>query len=950
MYHYATSLFQGYVLNRAFFGHFCFNFVTIHACARLSFLAIPCGMNNAMQDEKPKLTPMMAQYMAIKNNHQDSILFYRMGDFYEMFFDDAVTAAKVLDIALTKRGKTDGTDIPMCGVPWHSHENYLARLIKAGHRVAICDQIETPDQAKARAKKEGLPVSKALVQRDVIRIVTPGTLTEDHLLDARSSNYLAGIYLDRKQGAIAWLDLSTGHFYVESVAFDRLPSTLDRIGAHEILVSQSAIQNEDLFETFIPYEDCLTVQSDSLFDSKNADSFLCDLYKTDTLESFGSFSKIEITIAGALADYAQRTQKGSLPYIRPIIRHTSGSVMDIDGATRRNLEITQTVNGDKQGSLLNTIDRTITSGGGRLLQNYLSAPATVIDELHQRQSRITALLDHANLRETIHGILKSVPDMERALSRLTVGRGGPRDMAAIRDGLIASESLRSLFLSHKDIGQPFESICEALNFDHNESAFIDRLKQALKDDLPFLTRDGGFIAEGFSPQLDEQRALSKDSKTVMAKMQTEYAEKTGVSGLKITHNNVLGYFVEVTAKNADKLMVMGADNDNNALKSDNPFVHRQTLANVVRFTTPELSDLERNISKASEVALAIEMEIFNQFIIDIQKLAGTIGDKAVAIAAIDVAYGLAVLADDQSYCCPVLTDGYDFQIINGRHPVVEAALRKNNNQKFAPNDSDLSGTQQLWLLTGPNMAGKSTFLRQNAIIALMAQIGSYVPADQATIGIVDKIFSRVGASDDLARGRSTFMVEMVETAAILNQATDKSLVILDEIGRGTATFDGLSIAWATLEYLHDICQCRGLFATHYHELTKLSSKLDRAEAFSMAVKEWKGDIIFLHEVVKGAADHSYGVHVAKLAGLPAPVITRAKQILKQLEASETSGALAKLADDLPLFSNVIEQVETDKQADDLHTLATMIKDINPDELSPKEALEMLYTLKKHSGF
>lgn len=889
------------------------------------------------------LTPMMTQYMAIKEAHPDCLLFYRMGDFYELFFDDAVTASAVLDIALTKRGKTDDTDIPMCGVPWHSHEGYLARLIKAGHRVAICDQTETPEQAKERAKREGLPTSKTLVNRDVIRIVTPGTLTEDNLLDARASNYLACLVSKHGTCGLSWLDLSTGEFYAQSCDPKNLSGILERIGANEILVSDSLIQNPDLFETFMPWDRQLTTQGDSLFDQGNAHTRLKTLYNVETLDAFGSFDPQALTAAGVLIDYATRTQKGSLPHIRPLQSVMTGSVMEIDAATRRNLEITQTMNGERKGSLLHTIDRTVTAAGGRALTARLASPSTDIDTITSRLNEIECLIENHNVRDTLRDVLKSVPDMERALSRLTVGRGGPRDVQSIKIGLTAAENMRGILLAQKNNLAPLQSLSDQLTLSHDETHFLDRLNRALAEDLPFLARDGGFIAKGYSAELDNQRALRTDSKSVMAKMQAEYAERTGVSTLKITHNNVLGYFIEVTAKHADKLMVHG--NDNQQLADDNPFVHRQTLANVVRFTTPELSTLESKIAKASETALAIELEIFNQLVTDITRLANDITVKAQALAQLDIAAAFATLAIEDNYTRPTLTNDTTFTISKGRHPVVETALRKDNNQAFAANDCALDGADQLWLLTGPNMAGKSTFLRQNALIAILAQCGSYVPASSATIGIVDKVFSRVGASDDLARGRSTFMVEMVETAAILNQATDKSLVILDEIGRGTATFDGLSIAWATLEYLHGQIKCRGLFATHYHELTRLTATLNRLSPHAMAVKEWKGDIIFLHEVIKGAADQSYGVHVAKLAGLPSPVIARARQVLDQLQKSESSGTLAKLADDLPLFSTVVQTSAETAEKEAMEALAQMVNDIDPDSLTPREALDLIYKLK-----
>lgn len=899
-------------------------------------------MAKAQAKSQQTHTPMMAQYLTIKEAHPDCILFYRMGDFYEMFFDDAITASKVLDIALTKRGKTDGTDIPMCGVPWHSHEGYLARLIKAGHRVAICDQTETPEQAKARAKREGLPTSKALVNRDVVRIVTAGTLTEDHLLDARASNYLACITEKRDTFGLAWLDLSTGEFYAQSVALKSLGGTLEQISPNEILVPETLIQNPDLFEIFMPWDKALTVQPNSLFDTNNAENRLKDLYSIDTLDAFGTFEKHALTAAGSLIDYASRTQIGTLPHIRPLQSVHNGTVMDIDAATRRNLELTQTMTGERKGSLLSTIDRTITAAGGRLLTQRLNTPSTDLDTINHRLEQINNVYSHSDIHEVLSDRLKQIPDMERALSRITIGRGSPRDLKTIKDGLSASEDIRGLLLAHKNSLDALTDISYQLSFSNDETHCLDRLARALDDDLPFLARDGGFIREGYAPQLDEQRSLRSNSKQVMATMQADYASKTGVSTLKITHNNVLGYFIEVTAKHADKLMVHG--NDNDALASDNPFVHRQTLANVVRFTTPELSDLESKIAKASEVALAIELEIFDQLVTEISNLANLIGEKARALATLDVTCGFATLALEENYARPTLTDQLDFNIVGGRHPVVEAALKR-ENETFAANDCGLEDDNQLWLLTGPNMAGKSTYLRQNALIAILAQCGSYVPAESATIGLVDKVFSRVGASDDLARGRSTFMVEMVETAAILNQATEKSLVILDEIGRGTATFDGLSIAWSTLEYLHDEIKCRGLFATHYHELTRLTTTLDRLSPHAMAVKEWKGDIIFLHEVVSGAADQSYGVHVAKLAGIPAPVIARSKQVLELLQQSETSGALAKLADDLPLFSAVVKDTQNQEIIEADNKLRNELDTIDPDALTPRDALDILYRLK-----
>jgi len=903
-------------------------------------------MANAEQKQKiSKPTPMMTQYLAIKEAHPGSLLFYRMGDFYELFFDDAVTASKILDIALTKRGKTDGTDIPMCGVPWHSHESYLARLIKAGHRVAICDQTETPEEAKARAKRDGLPVSKTLVNRDVVRIVTAGTLTEDHLLDSKSSNYLTCLVKKRDDFGLSWLDISTGDFFAQSATIENLGGVLERIQPNEILVPDTLIQNPDMFEIFMPWDKAIMTQSSSLFDKTNAEKRLKSLYNVETLDAFGNFDESALTAAGSLIDYTTRTQKGSLPHIRPLQSIINQDVMDIDAATRRNLELSQTMIGEKKGTLLSVIDYCQTASGSRLLAQRLNAPSTNIATTKEHHDKIESLYNQSDIMESLSKILNKTPDIERALSRITIGRGTPRDLQNIASGLKTAEQIHGLLLSYKSSLQPFDIISQSLALTPNEAHLLDNLTRALDDNLPFLARDGGFIRQGYAANLDEQRTLKQNSKKIMATMQADYASKTGVSTLKITHNNVLGYFIEVTAKHADKLMVHG--NDNAQLTSENPFVHRQTLANVVRFTTPELSDLESKISKSSDISLAIEMEIFNNLINDISKLANAILEKSNALAQIDVACGLCTLAIEQDYVRPTMTNGFEFNIQGGRHPVVEHALRR-DHKTFSANNTQLESNDQLCLLTGPNMAGKSTYLRQNALIAILAQAGSYVPAQSATIGIIDKVFSRVGASDDLARGRSTFMVEMVETAAILNQATNKSLVILDEIGRGTATFDGLSIAWATLEYLHDKIQCRGLFATHYHELTRLTTTLDRLSPHAMAVKEWKGEIIFLHEVVKGAADQSYGVHVAQIAGIPSAVITRSKQVLDILQQSETSGALSQLADDLPLFSSVIESSAQAQNTENLNEIKSMIDDINPDTLSPREALDWIYQLKKAS--
>ncbi len=876
-------------------------------------------------------TPMMAQYHSLKNQYPDCILFYRMGDFYEMFFEDAVTASAILDLTLTKRGKTQGEEIPMCGVPWHSHESYLAKLIRAGHKVAICEQVETPEQAKQRAKETK---GKALVTRDVIRVVTQGTLTEDHLLQGRENNYLAAVADVAGQYGLAWLELSTGEFMVQPVKAQSLSAALERIGASEILIPDRFTGRPDLYDQLATVQKRLTVQPASLFDSQNAQKRLERLFGVGTLESFGAFSRAEIAAAGSLIDYADRTQKGRLPALaRPRQMH-DGAVMEIDAATRRSLELTRTIEGERKGSLLSCIDRTATCAGARVLQSRLSAPSTDLSTIRQRLDEIEVFTNDAPFRDTIHEALTQTPDLERALARLTVGRGGPRDLGMIRDGLKQAEIVSaSLSLSQAKMLEALEPILKDLRQQPATQELADRLKTALDDSLPMLERDGQFIREGYSQKLDDYRLMRNESKRLIANLQQKYQQQTGIDTLKISFNNVLGYFIEVSAKKADPLLVKKGD-------ADNPFIHRQTMAGAVRFTTPELAELERDLSQAGDRAIAIELEIFAQLVAETARLAEEIGRHARALAALDVASSLAQLAVECDYARPVLDDGTAFTIQAGRHPVVEQALRKSAGQ-FVPNDSDLNDANRLWLLTGPNMAGKSTYLRQNALIAILAQAGSFVPAASAHIGIVDRLFSRVGASDDLASGRSTFMVEMVETASILNQATPRSLVILDEIGRGTATFDGLSIAWACVEHLHEMNQCRALFATHYHELTSLQGRLAHLSCHSMQVKEWKGDIVFLHAVKPGSADRSYGIHVARLAGLPESVISRAEIVLRTLEKGEHSGTVTKLADDLPLFSIMREPVQKPYVSE----LEERLKTIDPDALTPREALEALYALK-----
>ncbi len=878
-------------------------------------------------------TPMMAQYLEIKQAHPDCLLFYRMGDFYEMFFEDAVNAARALDIALTRRGQHLGEDIPMCGVPVHSHESYLQRLIRLGFRVAICEQMEDP----AEAKKRG---GKSVVRRAVIRIVTPGTLTEDSLLDARSSNWLASVAEAGGGLGLAWLELSTGELVVQPVERAGLGAALGRLDPQEVLVSERLCQSPDLFELWAEWKGRLTVQPNPRFDSENGRQRLLALYGVGTLDAYGLFSRAEVAAAGALVAYVEMTQKGRVPRLSPPRRLGPGAVMEIDAATRRNLELTRTLAGERRGSLLATIDRTVTGAGARLLAAHLSAPLTDPAAIAKRHDMVEFALAEERLRGELREALRRCPDLERALSRLTLGRGGPRDLAAVRDGLAQAGAVR-LMLEGGGLGPLPDGLGAVARGLGEHGALVERLAQALAAELPLLARDGGFIAPGYSYALDELVTLRDESRRLIAGLQARYAELAGVPSLKVKHNNVLGYHIEVTATHADKLM---------SGKGREVFMHRQTMASAVRFGTVELSDLERRISEAAGKALAVELELFAGLVEEIAGQADAIAQAAHALAALDVATALAELASERRYTRPQVDDSLAFAITAGRHPVVEAVLDATNAGPFVANDCDLAPDNRLWLLTGPNMAGKSTFLRQNALIAVLAQMGSFVPAEHAHIGVVDRLYSRVGAADDLARGRSTFMVEMVETAAILNQSGARALVILDEIGRGTATFDGLSIAWACVEHLHDVNRCRALFATHYHELTMLAAKLPALSCHTMRIKEWQGDVVFLHEVAAGAADRSYGIHVAKLAGLPDAVVGRAGEVLAILESGDQNAAIHRLAEDLPLFSAALKRPPpaapaAPAAAPGPSAVEEALAAIDPDALTPRQALEELYRLR-----
>jgi DNA mismatch repair protein MutS len=870
--------------------------------------------------DEGRVTPMMAQYLAVKAQHPGVLLFYRMGDFYELFFEDAEKASATLAIALTKRGKHLGEDIPMCGVPVHAMDHYLQKLIRYGHKVAVCEQLEDP----AEAKKRG---SKSVVKRDVVRLITPGTLTEDSLLDSASANYLACLAITKGQAemALAYADISTGEFCVAQTDRHRLSADLARLQPSELLIADGLIGEGFVQSAIAATPTSLSPLPQSRFDSANAEQRLLTHFTLGTLSGLGDFGRAEISALGTLLDYLHITQVGQVPHLRLPQRETGRDGLSIDAATRANLEITKSLKGTRTATLLDAIDRTVTSAGARTLHAMLSRPLADPVAINRRLDAVSLFHGDEALTTSLRSFLKLIPDAERALSRLSARRGSPRDLKALSDAVRNAHAVAAT-LSRDDLPHLI-SAARAILMD-SPLPLADELAEALSESLPAFTRDGGFIATGFHDELDAARALRDETRSVIAALQAQYVANTNVKSLKIKHNNILGYFIEVPQAQAD------------GLKKEEGFFHRQTMAGAMRFTTEELSHLEQKIAHAAERALALELQLFEDFVQAVMTERRAISAMAVALAELDCYVSLGKLAHDQRLVRPIVDASLAFDIKEGRHPVVEAALKSQGGAAFMANDCALGGDAgQIWLLTGPNMAGKSTFLRQNALILIMAQMGSFVPAAFAHIGVADKLFSRVGAADDLARGRSTFMVEMVETAAILNQATDRSLVILDEIGRGTATYDGLSIAWATLEYLHEKTKPRALFATHYHELTALAATAARLHCMAMAVKEWNGEIIFLHQVKPGSADRSYGIQAAKLAGLPEAVIARAKDVLARLEGARDGGKPQDLLTDLPLFKATPPPPKADE-------LRAKLDTISPDALTPLQALEALYELKR----
>jgi DNA mismatch repair protein MutS len=861
---------------------------------------------------------MMMQYLNARAQARtmapDALLFYRMGDFYELFFEDAVAASAALDIALTKRGQHEGADIAMCGVPVHAMDGYLAKLIRQGFKVAVAEQMENP----AEAKKRG---AKSVVRREIVRLVTPGTLTEDALLTGSQSNFLCAATIVHEAWAVAWVDMSTGHFFVQSTDASGLSSVLARISAVELLVvdaqqaSVRALVPDDMRFSLVPADTA---------DSSTAVERLKRFLGLTTLDGIGSFTRPELAALGIVLAYVSETQRGAMPRLLAPQRLEDGAFMAIDASSIASLELTHSTSGNPKRSLLGVINLCVTASGARLLGQRITAPLTDPEPIAARHDLVELFADNGIVRATMRDRLRQTPDLERALSRLTLGRGTPRDLASIRTGLTCAQDIAvQLDGIARDTFSPCAALEQLRGRFGKHGHELDLLERALVAEPPLTMTDGGFITAGYDASLDHFRSLASEGRRHIAKLEDSYRQSTSISALKIRHNNVIGYHLEVSAKSADSLL------------ADTSFIHRQTMAGAVRFSTVALNDLALKISEAGAKAIALELEHFEKLRETTLHRAPVIASTAQALAETDVATALAEKAMQGSWTRPKIDTSTAFEIENGRHPVVETALTA-NRQSFIANGCALGIEQKIWLITGPNMAGKSTYLRQNALIAVLAQIGSFVPASFAHIGIVSKLFSRVGASDDLAQGRSTFMVEMVETAAILNQADARSLVILDEVGRGTATYDGLAIAWATLEHLHDTNQCRTLFATHYHELAALKARLANLALFTVAVKAVADQLLFLHQIVPGTADRSYGLNVARMAGIPSTVADRALEVLTRLEADKRPATLM----DLPLFNAT--PVHVLPKTDSLRDALAKIK---PDELTPRAALDTLYVLK-----
>ena len=861
-------------------------------------------------------TPMMEQYLKIKNQHKDALLFYRMGDFYELFFEDAIVASQALDITLTKRGKSNGKDIPMCGVPFHSADNYLPKLIKKGFNVAVCEQTETSEEAKIKSKKGPL-------KREVVRIISPGTLTEDNLLERNTNNFLGAISDNKGSVSIAWVDVSTGCFKSRNIEEDNksnrkqlLANFLLRMNFSELLISEDF----DLDIIVEEWHSIIKKQPSSLFYYPSCLDQILSYYSIASLGGVGSFSEGEIKAAGVLLSYLKLTQCGKIPILSMIQTETQSNFLEIDYFTQKSLEIFKNLSGGIEGSLISCLDETKTASGARLLKQRVIEPFYRIEQIQDRYNLTNWILEN-NIDISQYQIdFESIPDLERSLSRISLSRGGPRDLLLMSKGLLIIKGICENLMSNnqvKSISSLLNAIIDNLDIDYS---LFSKIKNAFKTDVPLIVKEGNFIKEGFHKELDSLRNFRNNELEFIAKLQKKYSELTKVNSLKIKHNRMLGYHIEVRALH------------DQSLRNIDLFIHRQTTAQTSRFTTVELNDVENQILNSFDKAVKIELDIFNDFVNQILQKGEEILKIVFSISELDISIMVASQSISRNYTCPNICEEKRLEIIGGRHPVVEEQM-KLSEKSFIFNDCTLNKKDLIWLITGPNMAGKSTYLRQNALIVIMAQAGLFVPANKANIGVFDKIFSRVGASDDLAKGQSTFMIEMIETSLILNTATDKSLVILDEIGRGTSTFDGLAIAWSVLDYLHQKIKPRTLFATHYHELTSLKENLENLSCHKMSIKEWDDSIIFMHKIMDGEADKSYGIHVAKLAGLPLPVTKKATKLLSNFQNKNNEIH----------YMNIDEMDISESKEDEV--FFEEFDKVNVDEISPRQALDIFYKLK-----
>ena len=874
--------------------------------------------------KRQKATPMMLQYLEVKDRHKEYLLFYRMGDFYELFFEDAKIAAKDLGIALTKRGKLDDEDIPMCGVPYHSVQTYLSRLIKLGHKIAIAEQFENKDQQNLDNKPP------KIISRDVVRIITPGTLLDETILDSKNYNFLASVFLLKGELSAAWVDMTTGVFKLKNLNsknFDyELFELLHKVNPREIITTEIVTQNKLLEKNFQSWKDKITLVPETSFDKKNNIHKLKTFFKLHSLNSLNDLNDTGICAAGALISYLQLTQKDNIPNILDIDVLKNNQFMEVDYTSSQSLELFQRINGERKGSLLDTIDFTVSPSGARMLKEYLKNPLLDKVDINKRLDYVEVFVENNFSVEKIREALKGAPDLDRTLSRVSANTNNPKDMLVISNFIEKSNNAFNIILSLK------ENILSNLVPDKGIRSTMDSLYSLINKNIseftPISVNDGGVIKNNVSEELDKLRNIKEFQKKEIIKLQLHYSEATGINNLRIKFNNIHGYFIETNNKNAPKLLESEEIN----------FQLVQNTLNASRFQTEELKKISIDIDNSVIKAIDIEKKLYSSLCNKVLEIFSILNQLSKSSAYIDVLTNYAFISVKRNYCRPIFNNSKSLEIVQGRHPVVEESLRKNGNQ-FISNDCILKESQRTWLMTGPNMAGKSTFLRQVAVITIMSQIGCFVPAKSVNMSVIDKIYTRVGASDDLSQGLSTFMTEMVETSRILRGATENSLVILDELGRGTSNSDGLSIAWAVLEFILKKKKCLTLFATHYKELTDIKEKNSEIILKTLQTKEWEGSIVFMYNVINGVSKSSYGLHVAKLAGIHNSIINRAKEILKNISSQKDD----ILIDSVPFAQN---SVNDDGQLEKYFIIKNVLDKIDPNEVSPKEALELLYNIKK----